>query len=169
MSHRYPVLVRIFIISEKTLRKLFLLLKVCFSAFWLAVLKREALYLLDERYYNNAKMYFDEEYNKRGWFYWEEKVIKRWFQQCKSLLVAGAGGGREVLELRRLGHEVDGFECHHGLAEFANELLKKEGFTPNVKIAPRDKYLMTNKIYDGIIVGWSVYMRIKGRKERQRP
>ena len=43
--------------------------------------------------------------------------------QCKRLLVAGAGGGREVLALYKSGYEVDGFECHPELVALANTML----------------------------------------------
>lgn len=163
----YSIAIRIYFFTYKILSRLIELLKACFAGFWLGIFNRKTLYFIDNFYYDiYNKAYYSEDYNRDGLWSWEEKVINKYFKDCKRLLVAAAGGGREVLALRRLGHDVDGFECHSRLVNFANGLLKKEGLTPNIQLAPRDHCPDSSKMYDGIVVGWGAYMLIQGREQR---
>jgi len=158
--------IRIYSFSWKILRKLYVLIDACFVGFCLGILNRETLHLIDQSYYDNTKMYHDEAYNRGGLWSWEKEALNTYFQTCRYLLVAGVGGGREVLALHPLGYEVDGFECNPRLVEGANALLKKEGLMPSIQLAPRDGCPDATKIYDGIVVGWGAYMLIQGRKHR---
>lgn len=93
-------------------------------------------------------------------------MLEKYFHGCASLLVTGAGGGREVLALRKLGFAADGFDCDPLLVEYANNLLERERFIPNIQLVPRDHCPDTGRKYDGLIVGWGSFMLIQGRKQR---
>ncbi len=164
--HGYPIIIKIFVLTGVLLQKLSDLSRACFAGFWLGVLKRENVDLTNMFAYDKMDMYRQDEYNRSGLFRWEERAINKYFQRCKLLLVAGAGGGREVLALSRSGYDADGFECNPDLVERANELIKKEGINSNIQLIPPDQCLDSTKIYDGIIVGWGVYMHIQGRRQR---
>lgn len=162
---------KIYIFSYRAFQKLFLLLEVCFQGFWLGTFKRETLHLVDQFYYDNSRSfkdaaYLSKAYNQRGLWEWEQKVIDQHFQSCQRLLVLGAGGGREVIALARLGYQVEGLECNPRLVEFANQLLQELGFNSSVKLSPRDQCLSSSYLYDGVIIGWGVYMLIQGREYR---
>lgn len=165
-TQNYPLELKIYLFSRKILEKIILLVNACFSGFWLGIFSKETLHLLDKYYYDSQAMYFNREYNLRGFWAWEKKALDAYFIQCKSIAVIGAGGGREVLALSKLGFEVDGFECHPQLVELANELIKKEELTANVYLVERDDCPNYGKSYDGIIVGWAAYMLIQGRQKR---
>ncbi|MDJ0616025.1 MAG: hypothetical protein QNJ63_04605 [Calothrix sp. MO_192.B10] len=165
-KQNYPLELKFYIYSRKLLRKIVLLINACFIGFWLGILRRDSLHSIDQLYYDNTQQYRNEEYNRGGLWHWETKILNKYFQQCNSLLVAGVGGGREVLALRILGYEVDGFECNPQLVDFANKLLEKEGLPANVQLVPRDECPDNHKQYDGIIVGWGAYMLIQGRENR---
>lgn len=162
----YPFRIKFYFWTYKQLGRVVGLLQGLFDGFWLGVLGRRALQLADECKYDSSQEYHGELHNKRGLFPWEEAVVATYFRNCRRLLVGGAGGGREVLALCQAGHEVDGFECHPELMTFANELLSKEGFAANVQLVPRDKCPDDDRVYDGIIVGWSAYMHIQGESKR---
>ncbi len=162
----YPFAIKIFVLTGVILQKLSDLSRACFAGFWLGILKRETIDLTNMFVYDKMDMYRKDEYNRSGLFRWEEKMVDKYFQRCKSLLVAGTGGGREVLALSRLGYDVDGFECNSDLVERANEFLKKEGLNSNIHLVPPDQCPDSTKIYDGLIIGWGVYMHIQGRKQR---
>jgi hypothetical protein len=141
----------------------------------LGVLTREKLYALDKGYYTRSNTrrkrssehnFHSKEYNRSGLWDWETRAITDYFAGCKRLLVLGAGGGREVLALLRLGYSVDGFEPHPDLAVAANELLREAGYSTAVHSIPRDQGPNTETIYDGIIIGWGAYMLIQGRNRR---
>lgn len=159
-------MVKIYIFACKLWNKLFSLSRICFSGFWLAIFKKETFHTIDKFYYDNNKMYYGEGYNKRGLYDWEGKAIDRYLKRCKHLLVGAVGGGREVLALRKLGYDVDAFECHPGLVRYANDLLKKQGLAPDVQLVSRDTCPKTGKVYDGVVIGWGAYTLIRGKKQR---
>ncbi|MGB3757360.1 MAG: hypothetical protein WBA07_13450 [Rivularia sp. (in: cyanobacteria)] len=165
-SKNYPFDVKLYFFTRKKLDKLFVIFNACLSGIWLGMLNKETMHLIDEYYYDNQQMYRWEEYNKAGLWKWEKKVIDKYFDKCKTLLLLGAGGGREVLALSKLGYEVDGCECNPQLVEFGNQLIEKEGLTSNIQLVERDASLDNGKLYDGIIVGWGAYMLIQGREKR---
>ncbi len=163
----YPLWFRLNSAADHGFVRLFNLLSACRKALWLGFLSRESLHQMDHYYYDSQKkLYCDDAYNKKGLWGWEKEAIDAYFQACQSVLVTGAGGGREVLALRRNGYEVDGFECHAGMVEYANALQKKEGFIPNLQTMVRDQCPDGERTYDGLIVGWGAYMLIQGRARR---
>ena len=161
-----PVLVRLYFGAHSFLDGLTRFLSLIHSGFWLGVLTRQHLHAISETAYEQNRKYWTDEYNKSGLWGWESRVVERDFAGCKRLLLAGAGGGREVLALRRRGLEVDGFEANPGLVRFANELLEREGLAPDVRLASWDQSLEYEGKYDGVIVGWGAYMHIRGRDKR---
>jgi hypothetical protein len=181
-----PLLVRIYFLTrswfEKTLAMAWGGAWACFTGLWLGVLPRDSLHAIDEEYYSRSNRgdsartrlpvrpdepdYHGEEWNKSGLFDWEKEVVIEYFANYKRLLVIGAGGGREVLALLRLGYEVDGFESHPGLVTAANDLLRAEGYDSTVRLAPRDEAPSTGATYDGIVVGWAMYMLVQGSERR---
>jgi hypothetical protein len=145
------------------------LLRGLFSGIWLGLLRHETLLKINRFYYSRTKKYKDFSYNKSGLWAWERAIIARYFRNCKRLLLIGAGGGREILALRRLGYEVDGFECNSELVGVANALLNEEGLSSSVRFAPPDMCpngKASRPIYDGLIVGWGAYMLIRGHDKR---
>jgi hypothetical protein len=149
---------------------------------WLGILPVQGFHAIDEEYYARSGRgssgrtrltvrpgepnYYSAEYNQRGLWEWEKKTISEHFADCERLLVIGAGGGREVLALIKLGYDVDGFESHPGLVTAANTLLRSEGYDPVMEVVPRDEAPKTGTVYDGAIVGWGMYMLVQGRKRR---
>ena len=167
-----PLLVRIFFSSQSLLERAFRVAKACFVGLWLGVLTRERMHAIDEEFYTRTRNrrdrpdYHDREYNRRGLWEWEEQALTEHFAECERLMLIGAGGGREVLALLRLGYCVDGFESHPALVAAANGLLREEGFDTSVGLVPRDESPKTNSTYDGIIVGWGAYMLVQSRRRR---
>jgi 2-polyprenyl-3-methyl-5-hydroxy-6-metoxy-1,4-benzoquinol methylase len=151
------------------LDKLIKLINAFFVGFWLGIFKKDDIYWIDQYYFNISKMgkmYHHDAYNKRGLFQWEREIIEKHFSQNNRLLLIGAGGGREVLALSRMGFSVDGFEYNQRLVEVANQLLQNENLPERVLVAPKDRGPDSAKQYDGIIIGWGTYTHIQNRKQR---
>jgi hypothetical protein len=165
-----PFLVRVFFSSQSLFERAFRVATACFVGLWLGVLTRERLHAIDEEYYNRSRSGLpgepDMEYNRRGLWEWEEQALTEHFAECERLMLIGAGGGREVLALLRLGYHVDGFESHTALVAAANDLLREEGFDTSVVLVQRDEAPNTSETYDGIIVGWAAYMLVQSRRRR---
>jgi hypothetical protein len=144
------------------------LLSRTYTGFWLGVLTREQLHAIGSEKYGGERFYWTDEYNTRGLWDWEKRVVEREFTHCKKLLVAAAGGGREVIGLRRMGFEVDGFESDPGLVSYANELLGRLGMASELQLAPWDHCPDLDGKYDAVVVGWGAYMLIRGKGSRVR-
>jgi hypothetical protein len=152
--------------SRQVFEGLLSALQGAFTGFWLGLLHRDLLHSLDKAYYDSCEQYLQEEYNQLGLWKWEQEAIGTYFRGCKRLLVGGAGGGREVLALSRLGYQVDAFECHPRFVSFANELMKRESLPCIVRLAPRDAAWESGSTYDGVVVGWGSYMLIAEKARR---
>ena len=137
-----------------------------FSGFWLGVMSQESLDYTDEIYYKQTKYYTEEKYNKSGFFDWEKPFIEKYFTGPGDILLIAAGGGREVLALTQMGHNIDAYECNRQLIEFGNSLLEKNNIDKKIKYLPRNSVPSEVKTYDGIIIGWGAYSHIEGRVRR---
>lgn len=155
-------------VIRKLYRKyIYLPLKIVNNGFWLGVLNRKDFHDLDHYYFSKMqKGYHVSEWNLQGLLDWEKKVIELWFQECHSIMLTGAGAGREVIALERMGYRVDGFECNPDLVKSGNRILKKIGARAELQLMERDKHPEVLKQYDGVIVGWGMYMLIRGRNTR---
>jgi hypothetical protein len=61
-----------------------------------------------------------------------------------------------------MGYTVDGFECNPDLVKNGNELLKGIGVNGKLRLMFRNECPEVPGQYDGVIVGWSMYMLIQG-------
>ena len=139
-----------------------------FVGAWLGLLDRTALHALDELYYRRARIYHDDHFNLSGFFPWETQAFERHFGGCRSVLVTSAGGGREVVALKRRAVGVAAFECNLELVQRANELLSREGLEARVARAPRDECPSDVPTCDGAIIGWSSYTLMQHSSTRIR-
>jgi hypothetical protein len=169
----YSKSVRIYFFTQSWVWRALRVANGCFVGLWLGVLTEERLYAIVEEYFTRSRKggfgehnYHSKEWNRRGLFDWEKRAVTSYFGGCRRLLVLGAGGGREVLALQRLGYQVDGFESHPDLVIAANELLREEGLDSTVHPIAPDEAPDIETTYDGIIVGWGMYMSVQGRKRR---
>jgi cyclopropane fatty-acyl-phospholipid synthase-like methyltransferase len=162
----FPLSLKIYQWSFQLLAKLHRGMNAIFSGFWLGVLDRESLHRLDQLYYDHESMYWDEDYNRQEIQDFEQEVFPTYFQPPSTLLLACAGGGREIFLLNQMGHQVDAFESNPNLVEFANKLLQKDGIATEVRWAPRDTCPTFDKTYDGLIVGWGGYLGFQGQRQR---
>ncbi len=145
----------------------FAAVKSIYIGLWFGVLRRRQLWALDHHYYSNEPRYRDRDHNLGGLAAWEGRAVERHFTGCSRLLVTGAGGGREVLALTRLGFDVLAEECNPALVDLANGLLAEADIAANVTIGPRDACgLVGRSPVDGVIVGWGVFTHIQGRDRR---
>lgn len=135
---------------------------------WLGLLDRPALQNATEVYYVTSTKYRDHAYQLSGFFPWEARALSRFFGDCRSFLVAAAGGGREVIALAKRNVHVDAFECSEELIQVSCRLFIVQKINSSIIIAQPDQVPPSLGVYDGIIVGWGAYMHIGGRNNRVR-
>ena len=161
-------MVRVYDASRPIFERSLAAARAVFVGTWLGLLDRGALHATDELYYRRTLSYRDTGYNLSGLFPWEIAAIERHFQDCRSVLVTAAGGGREVVALERRGLDVVAFECNPELAGSANELLSREGLRSRVALAPRDECPVDIPMCDGITIGWTSYTLMQHASTRIR-
>lgn len=165
-AHRVPFDVQLYYRGYRLLEQFQSLTTLAFTSLSLATLSDRRRYAIDRVYYDRERMYHTAKYNEQGLWDWERQVVEKHFAECKRVLVASAGGGREVIALRRMGVEAVGFECHPELVAFANILMERLGLAPDIRAAPRDECLDFGTSFSGAIVGWGGYTLIRSRRRR---
>jgi len=161
-----PTIVTLYLSANEKIKDSPPWLRAIFKGFWLGILSRRELQIIDRIYYEQTCNYCDESYNKSGFLDWERRAFLKFFQSCQTLLVTAIGGGRECVALNRLGFDADGFECNRQLFEFAEKLFEQEKVEGEFHLVPPDAVWHFGKIYDGAIIGWGAYMLIQGRERR---
>jgi hypothetical protein len=137
------------------------------TGLWLGLLNQHDLHAVDEAEYLKRSNYRTDAHNLRGLFEWERRAVTEHFPTGGALVVLGAGGGREVVALARLGYRAVGYECHPALLRYGNDLLARHD-CPGAELhhLGRDQAPQDGGPYAGAIVGWGAYMLIAGRQRR---
>jgi hypothetical protein len=136
------------------------------EGFWLGWLNADELNAVTAEHFDQSKYYASPGHNLSGFFGWEKSVLERFFQRGSHILVAGAGGGREVLALRKAGFEAEGFECSVPLVRASEQIFERLGESKYVTLCEPDRVPQGPRIYDGLVVGWTVYTHIPTKARR---
>ena len=163
-SEKRGRLVRVYEQTRRLLNILVELIHSVFAGVWLGILRSKDLDAIDHRYHVTSP-FVRTEHSRLELFFWERRCVER-FPSRGRILVIGAGGGREMLALARMGYELDGCECNPLLVAVANKVLAPLGCS--VCVAERDKFVAPRPPYDVIVVGWGAYALIRGRANRIR-
>jgi hypothetical protein len=159
------LLVTIFFSSFRLLRILLGGPEVLFQGFWMGALPEPLCDLISMRYLGDGRSYTGTEYLDSGLHFWEDLAISRFFTQGR-VLVAAAGGGREMIALARRGFEVDGFDCSKVMVAAGRQALAERGLQGRIDWAPPCKAPEILQQYDSLVVGWNGYTAMAPRKRR---
>ncbi len=165
---RAALRLRLFLLADRSLRRLAGGLQALHQGFWLGVMDRESIHALNRRYYRQLDRYHEPDYNRLGLWEWERRALEAHFADCRTVLVAGAGGGREVLGLCRRGLQVEAFDCSAELVRSCKALLASEALGARILEAEPDEVPEGASACDGALIGWAAYMHIPGRERRIR-
>jgi len=163
---RPTIRLRVFFLSQHVLARAHTLIEALHAGFWLGCLSHDQMKTLVFQQYDQAALYRTAEHNLYGFFPRESELIRDHFKKCRSVLVAAAGGGREMIALAKAGMRVDGFECNPGLADKCQEFLMQLGVSGRILNAPPDQVPSGLQQYDGAIVGFGALAHIVGRTKR---
>lgn len=133
---------------------------------WLGCLNPDELNVITAEHYEGSRESASQEHNMRGLFDWELRSVNRFFPPGARVLVAAAGGGREVLALRRAGYVAEGFECNPALVEASNAMFAELGEPSGVMLCPPDQIFAGPYLYGGVIIGWTAYSHMPTRERR---
>jgi 2-polyprenyl-3-methyl-5-hydroxy-6-metoxy-1,4-benzoquinol methylase len=138
-------------------------------AVWLGILNADELNEITRFGYEHLWDFWSEEFNiQQGLWPWEAEVIQRFFLDSQHVLLAGAGGGREVIALTQLGLTVTAFDFSENLVEACLKNLKKSGLHADVYLAPAENLPteLHGKVFDRIILGRGFYHHIPEQRRR---
>jgi len=133
---------------------------------WLGFLDTDDINTIVFRLYDENELYRTAAHNLYGFFPWEIELMRDYFNGCRSVVVAAAGGGREMIALAQTGVRVEGFECNPGLVEKCKEFLAQAGLSGSILYAAPDQVPSGLQKYDGAIVGCGALAHIVGRTKR---
>ena len=142
-------------------------LQSLWQAVWLGLLDAKGLNEITWVYYMGKSGFEAEEFNiHQGLWPWEANAIHSHFKENKRVLVAGAGGGREVIALVRFGYEVTAFDFSTYLTAACRRNLEKAGCLAQVLDAPPNGFPEGLDVHDALLIGRGFYHHIPGRIRR---
>lgn len=137
-----------------------------YAGLWLGFSEDSDVSGIVGRFYEENDLFRSAEHNLQGLFPWETELIHEYFAGCGSIVVAAAGGGREMIALARQGLRVDGFECNALLVQKCEEFLSQAGTSARIVQAAPDEVPANLKQYGGAIVGCGALGHIMSRTRR---
>ena len=141
-------------------------LRALFEGFWMGLLPERAWDLISERSYGAGKEYTNRRWLDSGLMFWEVLLVEQFFRSGARVLVAAAGGGREVIALAVRGFAADGFDCSSSMVAAGVAALAERGIAAKMLWAPPCEVPELNCEYGGVIVGWNGYTYIVPRERR---
>ena len=140
--------------------------QIVFEGICLGLLPESVCDLMTELSYGSGRQYTNDAYLDSGFHFWEALIVNRFFPPGSSVLVAAAGGGREMIALARAGFSVDGFECSRSMVSAGCAAIKARGLPAKLEWAPPSTVPLISETYGGLIVGWNGYTYIAPRARR---
>lgn len=98
---------------------------------------------------------------------WEERVVAAHFKGDGTVLVLGAGVGRESIALARLGYRVIGVDINHAALRLAGQRALSEHLIPRFAQADFLVLPIRTRQTDYIMLSGVMYSSIPGRAQRQ--
>jgi 2-polyprenyl-3-methyl-5-hydroxy-6-metoxy-1,4-benzoquinol methylase len=136
-------------------------------AVWLGFLDANRLNEITRYFYSGYTGFETKDFNvDQGLWPWEADAVREHFSNRKSILVAGAGGGREVIALTRLGFDVTGFDFSPFLVDACRNNLQVAGFSSRILLSALDGLPEGLDRYDALLIGRGVYHHIPSRQRR---
>jgi hypothetical protein len=139
---------------------------ILFEGFWMGLLPESACDAISEQSYGEGTLYTNASYLDQGLHFWEDLAVRTYFSPGSRVLVAAAGGGREIIALARSGFQAAGFECSHAMVEAGKRALSERGIAATLDWAPPCVALRMEGQFDALIVGWNGYCYISPRARR---
>jgi hypothetical protein len=137
-----------------------------FEGIWMGLLPESSCDLISEKSYGSGESYTNDKYLDQGFHFWEDLVVRKHFAPRSRVLVAAAGGGRELIALVRSGFQAAGFECSRAMVAAGNRALAERNMATTLDWAPPCIAPSLGGVFDALIVGWNGYCYISPRARR---
>ena len=160
------VVVVSYLFVERLIRRGYWFVGATFSGIGLGLFSEHTIARINQAFYDGRAGFRDDAYNMEGLHGWEKRAIDKYFGDCRRVLIAGAGGGREALAISKLGYIPTAFDCNAALVEYANAFLSRQGTDVKLLLAPPDHCPPLSGEFDAAIIGWGAYTHIMGCERR---
>jgi len=137
-----------------------------FEGFRMGLLPGAACDAISEKSYGGGELYTRAEYLDQGFHFWEDLAVRTYSAPGSRVLVAAAGGGREIIALARAGFQAAGFGCNRAMFEAGRRALAERGMAATLDWAPPSVAPKMDGYFDALIVGWFAYGCISPRARR---
>lgn len=137
-----------------------------FEGFWMGLLPESVVDIVSEKSYQDGSSYTRAGYLDSGFQFWEEIAVKRFLAPGCSVIVASAGGGRELIALSRAGYAAAGFECCRPMVAAGQRALAERRISSRLEWAPPCRIPADPGMWDAAIIGWNGYTYISPRYRR---
>jgi len=134
------------------------------EAFWLSVLSKEKLEGLIIKMYKRTDRYRVDATTTKGFRNFEQYMVQNYVSNPSTITIIGAGGGREVYALAKLGHAVNAFEVDEAMVKYAVRFFRIENINVNFEVFPASRVPIC--ACDVFWFGWGVYTHIFGQETR---
>jgi SAM-dependent methyltransferase len=134
------------------------------EAFWLSVLPVRQLEGLVRSKYKHSRRYRLDATTRQGLSEWEHDLVLNHLTRPSTITMIGAGGGREVYALVKLGHNVKACEMDLGMVKYAQKFFKAENIDVSFKHLPANQ--VPGEACDVFWFGWGVYTHFIGQDNR---
>lgn len=158
--------VKAFVIADRWVDRIARVVQTVHEGFWLGSLNADELNAVTARHFDQSQFYASGEHNQSGLFEWEKNSLNQYFPPRCRVLVAGAGGGREVVALRQAGFDAEGFECSLPLVQASQKVFEKIGESNHVVHCAADRVPDGTPTYDALLIGWTAYTHIPTKERR---
>ncbi len=159
---------RVFRLSFRAVDRLAPKLAGVHSSFWLRLLAPEDLESITVWSYREASGsgFEGADHNLDNIWPWEDEAFARLFDGRRNILVAAAGGGREMIRLARMGHRVTGFDPTPDLVRACSRHMEQAGLSGTILPAPPTQVPTLTDVFDGLVIGRGSYHHIPTRTRR---
>ena len=158
--------VKAYEIASRAVGRARMLLSASWMGFWLGLLDRNGLRQITNRYYENEEFYADRTNLESGLIVWEREAIEAMFPKSGRIIVVGAGAGREVFALARMGYQVDGFDCSASLIQEGQCYAQNNDIKARLRYCEPDGWPDVDGTYDAALIGLGAYAHIPQRDAR---
>ena len=138
MARFGSLLVRWSVTSARVMHRSMTALRALHAGFWMGILSDEQANAATERFYATERLYLDEDYNRRGLGEWETDRITAACPPPATVLVPGAGAGRELIGLAALGYTAAGYDPSPDLVEQGLGYLSESGVDATLVLSHGD-------------------------------
>lgn len=169
---RLPLRVSLFRLSRRLLRPIaqFALARSLHSLFWLQIMRPHDLELITQLSYSgdDGESFASFEHNSFGLWEWEKAAFADSLEHCKNVLIIGAGAGREMIALGKMGFNVTGLEPSADLVAAGKRNLLEAGVQGDLRCEAPSRVPPEIGTFDAIILGRGVYHHIPRSHRRIR-